>query len=121
MAAVWDGELEVAASLGHRAAERARSEGEPAQLAWILAVLSMIESLRVSELCFPIAEEALAVSRGQGGTVVRLHPLKAIMGAGAALSDDARVLEAADEAAAHRPHAATGSLEHRPVPGRGYG
>ena len=47
----------------------------------------MIESLRGSELALPIAEEALAVARGQGGTVVRLHPLKAVMGAGDAMSD----------------------------------
>jgi hypothetical protein len=46
----------------------------------------------------PLAEEALAVARRHGGTVIRLHPLKAVMGA-ATNTDPARVLEAAAESA----------------------
>ena len=97
MSATFDGDLERAASSMHRAVERARHEGEPAQLAWILAVLAMAETLRDSDGAAPIAEEALALARRQGGMIVRLHPLKAVMGASTG-SDPARVLEAADEA-----------------------
>ena len=98
MVATWDGDLELAASLGQRAVERARHDGDPAQLAWILATLGMVEAIHGSDRALPIAEEALAVAHRHEGTVICLHPLKAVMGA-ATKADPARVLEAAEEAA----------------------
>ena len=98
MVAVWDGDFELAVSLAQRVVERARHEGDPAQLAWILATLAMAEAMHGSDHALPIAEEALAIARRQGGTVIRLQPLKAVMGA-AANVDPARVLEAAEESA----------------------
>jgi hypothetical protein len=98
MVATWDGDLELGVSLGQRAVERARHEGDPAQLAWILATLGMVEAMHGSDRALPTAEEALAVAHRQGGTLICLHPLKAVMGA-ATNADPARVLEAAEEAA----------------------
>jgi ATP/maltotriose-dependent transcriptional regulator MalT len=96
--ATYAGELEQAASLAQRAAERARDDDDPAQLAWILAVSSMIEAFHGSDRALPIAEESLAIARRHDGTVIRIHPLKAVMGT-AIRTDPARVLEAAEEAA----------------------
>ena len=93
-----DGDLELAASLAHRAVERARHDADPAQLVWMLGVIAMIEAMHGSDRALPIAEEALALARRHGGTIIRLHPLRAVMGA-ATKSDPLRVLEAAEEAA----------------------
>ena len=117
MVAVWDGDLELAASLAQRAVERARHEGDPAQLAWILATLAMAEAMHGSDRALPIAEEALAVARRQGGTVIRLQPLKAVMGAADQCRSGARA-RSGRGIRAHRPYAATGQRDRRPVLGR---
>ena len=67
----------------------------------------MIESMRGSDRVLPIAEEALAVARRQGGTVIRLQPLKAVMGAASQRRSGARA-RSGRGIRAHRPHEATG-------------
>ena len=96
MAAIYVGNLELGASSAQRAIERARRDGDPAQLVWMLAVTGMAESLQGSDDALSTAEESLALARRQSGTVILLHPLKAVMGA-VSRTDPVRVLETAEE------------------------
>jgi predicted ATPase/class 3 adenylate cyclase len=98
VAAVHAGEFEVAASLTQRAVERARRDDDPAQLVWILAGSAIFEAMHGSDHALAIAEEALAIARRQAGSVIRLQPLIAVMGA-AVKTHPERVLEAAEELA----------------------
>jgi hypothetical protein len=98
LTAVSEGDAGRAASAARRAVEQAREEGDPIQLVWILATCAIVEAMHGSDRALPVAEEALAIAHRHGGTVIRLQPLKAVMGA-AANTDPARVLEAAEETA----------------------
>ena len=116
--AMFDGDRELAASSIRRAANRARNDGDHAQLAWTLALLAMFESTHEPEHALPMAEEALAVARRIGGSVITLYPLVAVISAATNTEpalDPARALEAAEECVRSRPHATTDVLEHRPI------
>ena len=94
--AIFDGDLELAVASERRAVDRARHLGDLPTLAWSLAQLANVESVHAPEQALPIAEEALAVARRTGGTVIQLVPLVAVVTASSD-HDPSRALEAAEE------------------------
>ena len=94
--AIFDGDLELAVASERRAVDRARHLGDLPALAWFLAQLANVESVHAPEQALPIAEEALAVARRTGGTVIQLVPLVAVVTASSD-QDPSRALEAAEE------------------------
>ena len=95
-AAIFDGDLALAASLARRAAERARQHNDHHELAFALSLLTICEATNNPEAALPAAQEALAAARRAGGVVTRIYPLVAVATA-AVHVDPRRALEAADE------------------------
>jgi predicted ATPase/class 3 adenylate cyclase len=94
--ALYAGDVAMAVHWERASVERARRDGDPAQLAWLLAQLSVFEIMHDAATSLPLSEEALAVARGTGSTIVSLYPLQALQNA-AALPDPSRSLAAAEE------------------------
>jgi hypothetical protein len=94
--ALFGGDVDRALPFAHAAIERARHEDDPVQLAWMLAYVGPLETMRDDDP-LPYAEEALRVARASGSPIVLLYPLLALMSA-IGDSDPSRALAVAEEA-----------------------
>jgi predicted ATPase len=94
--AILDGDVDLTISMARRAVERARQDGDVAQLAWTLGYLATFEGIRDPEAGLATAEEGLAVARRTDGAVIRLYALVGLTGPARRVDPD-RALEAAEE------------------------
>jgi predicted ATPase/class 3 adenylate cyclase len=105
IAAMFDGELVGAVERAQAGVDLARAGGDDAQLAWLLAELTIMETIlehstggETRTAAIAHAEEALAIAQRVPGTIVRLYPLLAVVEANKSLDPD-RALWAADQMA----------------------
>ena len=95
--ALFGGDVDHALPYVHAAIECARREGDPVQLAWMLAYAGPITTLRDHDEALRFADEALSTARASGSPIAVLYPLLALMSA-VGDSDPSRALAVAEEA-----------------------
>jgi len=93
---LYDGNTAGAIAWGRRGVERARRDGDPALLAWMLGQVATFEALEEDPRALPSAKEAVELARGTGSMIVTFYPLLGLQNAAGYL-DPSRSLAAAEE------------------------